>query len=228
MPCERGRARGPNQFGGLIRCGIRLLRHHPFELIWSKRPPRLDSSAGARLMLMTFCGKSNPALINALRTRSRLSFTLVSARPTMLTRGRPPRQMDLDVDRRRLDAHQGAGVGDCEGRSWEGHACCVGWCGGIVRSRRGDCCQRLVTHRVREMLRVCQSAPSRLWQPPGSRAMLRPVSVRPRSLCTRLMHPDRALLALFIHKPLIPVRFVELAQSVQMQWSPFDARSPVA
>ena len=54
----------------------------------SKRPPRLDSSAGARLMLMNFCGKSNPALINALRTRSRLSFTLVSARPTMLTRGR--------------------------------------------------------------------------------------------------------------------------------------------
>ena len=92
----------------------------------------------------------------------------------------------------------------------------------------GDCCQRLVTRRVREMLRVCQPAPSRLWQPPGSRAMLRPVSVRPRSLCTRLMHPDRALLALFIHKPLIPVRFVELAQSVQMQWSPFDARSPVA
>ncbi len=56
----------------------------------SKRPPSLGRSAGARLRVMRLVlGKSKPALIKALRTRSRLSFTAVSGRPTSVRPGKP-------------------------------------------------------------------------------------------------------------------------------------------
>ena len=53
----------------------------------SKRPPSLGKSAGARLIVMRLVGNSNPALIMALRTRSLLSLTAVSGRPTMVNAG---------------------------------------------------------------------------------------------------------------------------------------------
>ena len=56
----------------------------------SKRPPSLGRSAGARLrVIRRVLGKSKPALTNALRTRSRLSFTAVSGRPTSVRPGKP-------------------------------------------------------------------------------------------------------------------------------------------
>jgi hypothetical protein len=49
----------------------------------------LGSSAGARLMVMRRAGNSKWELIMALRTRSLLSLTAVSGRPTMWKEGRP-------------------------------------------------------------------------------------------------------------------------------------------
>ena len=55
----------------------------------SKRPDSLGKSAGARLTVIFFAGKSKPLWMMAARTRSRLSFTSVSGRPTILNAGRP-------------------------------------------------------------------------------------------------------------------------------------------
>ena len=55
-----------------------------------ERPDSFGRSAGARLTVMRRAGSSKRALRMAARTRSRLSFTSVSARPTMLKCGRPP------------------------------------------------------------------------------------------------------------------------------------------
>jgi hypothetical protein len=55
----------------------------------SKRPPSFGRSAGARLMVMRRSGNSNWELSSALRTRSLLSFTAASGRPTMDSPGRP-------------------------------------------------------------------------------------------------------------------------------------------
>ena len=55
----------------------------------SNEEPALRMSAGARLTVMRSIGNSNPELRIALRTRSRLSRTLASGRPTMLNAGRP-------------------------------------------------------------------------------------------------------------------------------------------
>ena len=46
-------------------------------------------SAGARLTVMRCPGNSNPELRMAVRTRSRLSRTLASGRPTIVKTGRP-------------------------------------------------------------------------------------------------------------------------------------------
>jgi len=46
-------------------------------------------SAGARLMVTRRSGKLNSELVMAALTRSRLSFTAVSGKPTMETPGRP-------------------------------------------------------------------------------------------------------------------------------------------
>src|SRR5690554_2023338 len=55
----------------------------------SKRPPSLGKSAGARLMVMRRAGNSKPELRMALRTRSLLSLTAVSGKPTIDRPGRP-------------------------------------------------------------------------------------------------------------------------------------------
>src|SRR5690349_7840470 len=55
----------------------------------SKRPLSLGSSAGARLTVMRRAGNSKREFTSAARTRSRLSFTSVSGRPTMVNEGRP-------------------------------------------------------------------------------------------------------------------------------------------
>src|SRR5882672_188416 len=55
----------------------------------SKRPLSLRSSAGARLTVMRRAGNSKREFTSAARTRSRLSFTSVSGRPTMVNEGRP-------------------------------------------------------------------------------------------------------------------------------------------
>ena len=55
----------------------------------SNDAPALRTSAGARLTVMRCTGKSNPELRIALRTRSRLSRTLASGRPTMVNAGKP-------------------------------------------------------------------------------------------------------------------------------------------
>ena len=55
----------------------------------SRDAPVLRSSAGARLTVMRRGGKTNPALRIAPRTRSRASWTAVSASPTIVKPGRP-------------------------------------------------------------------------------------------------------------------------------------------
>src|SRR5207302_5597791 len=55
----------------------------------SNRPLSLGSSAGARLTVIRRAGNSKRELTSAARTRSRLSFTSVSGRPTMVKEGRP-------------------------------------------------------------------------------------------------------------------------------------------
>jgi hypothetical protein len=59
----------------------------PIAMARSKRLPPLGSSAGARLTVMRRLGNSNLELISALRTRSLLSLTAVSGRPTILKAG---------------------------------------------------------------------------------------------------------------------------------------------
>ena len=51
--------------------------------------PALRMSAGARLTVTRLCGNSKPELRMALRTRSRLSRTDASGRPTIVKPGRP-------------------------------------------------------------------------------------------------------------------------------------------
>lgn len=55
----------------------------------SKRPDSLGRSAGARLTVMRRTGKSKPQFCRAARTRSRLSRTSRSGRPTIENEGRP-------------------------------------------------------------------------------------------------------------------------------------------
>ena len=56
----------------------------------SYRLPSLGSSAGARLTVMRRLGNSNRELMIALRTRSLLSRTVASGRPTIANLGSPP------------------------------------------------------------------------------------------------------------------------------------------
>ncbi len=66
-----------------------LASRMPTAIGRSKRPPSLGRSAGARLTVMRCCGMRKPPLISAERTRSLLSRTAVSGRPTMVKPGRP-------------------------------------------------------------------------------------------------------------------------------------------
>ena len=50
----------------------------------SNAAPSLRMSAGARLTVIRFCGSSNPAFFSAEMTRTLLSFTAPSGRPTTL------------------------------------------------------------------------------------------------------------------------------------------------
>src|SRR5690606_20484896 len=61
----------------------------PRAMARSKRPPSLGRSAGARDRVIRRCGYSKPQQSRALRTRSLLSRTLVSGRPTRVSEGRP-------------------------------------------------------------------------------------------------------------------------------------------
>ena len=69
----------------------------------SNEAPALRMSAGARLTVMRSIGNSNPELRIALRTRSRLSRTLASGRPTMLNAGQAERHVHFDLHRAGLD-----------------------------------------------------------------------------------------------------------------------------
>src|SRR5262249_45132884 len=55
----------------------------------SKRPLSFGSSAGARFTVIRRAGNSKREFTSAARTRSRLSFTSVSGRPTMVNEGSP-------------------------------------------------------------------------------------------------------------------------------------------
>ena len=55
----------------------------------SKRPDSFGRSAGARLTVIFLAGKSKPLWMMAARTRSRLSLTSVSGKPTILKCGKP-------------------------------------------------------------------------------------------------------------------------------------------
>src|SRR5260221_11594350 len=55
----------------------------------SKRPPSLGKSAGDKLTVMRPVGKSKPVVSSAERTRSLLSRTTASGRPTMANVGSP-------------------------------------------------------------------------------------------------------------------------------------------
>ena len=55
----------------------------------SKPVPPFRTSAGARLTVIRCGGKWKPEFRMAVRTRSRLSLTLVSGRPTRLKLGNP-------------------------------------------------------------------------------------------------------------------------------------------
>ena len=61
----------------------------PMAMARSKRLPLLGSYAGAKFTVMRRLGNSNLELIIALRTRSLLSLTAVSGKPTILNAGRP-------------------------------------------------------------------------------------------------------------------------------------------
>src|SRR4029453_19282541 len=61
----------------------------PSAIGTSKAAPALRTSAGARFTVMRWGGNSNPEFRMALRTRSRLSRTLVSGRPTIVKIGMP-------------------------------------------------------------------------------------------------------------------------------------------
>ena len=66
-----------------------LAARMPKAIARSKRPPSLGKSAGARFRVMRRGGNSNAQLRIALRTRSLLSLTAVSGRPTNASEGRP-------------------------------------------------------------------------------------------------------------------------------------------
>ena len=69
----------------------------------SNDEPALRMSAGARLTVTRCGGNSKPELRIALRTRSRLSRTLASGRPTIAERRQAERDVDLDLHRAGLD-----------------------------------------------------------------------------------------------------------------------------
>ena len=73
----------------------------------SNDAPALRTSAGARLTVIRWAGNSKPELRIALRTRSRLSRTPTSGRPTMREPRHPERDIHLDVDRAGIDAEHG-------------------------------------------------------------------------------------------------------------------------
>ena len=56
----------------------------------SYKLPVLRTSAGARLTVTWLAGQGQFRFLMALRTRSLLSFTAESGRPTMANLGRPP------------------------------------------------------------------------------------------------------------------------------------------
>jgi len=62
----------------------------PIAIGKSNRPPSFfGKSAGAKLIVMRRVGKTNCEFIKALRTRSLLSLTAVSGRPTIDNAGKP-------------------------------------------------------------------------------------------------------------------------------------------
>ena len=67
----------------------------------SKRPLSLGRSAGARLTVMRRAGNSNCAFCSAARTRSLLSFTSASGRPTMVKAGQAIGDMSFHRNQRR-------------------------------------------------------------------------------------------------------------------------------
>ena len=72
----------------------------------SKLGPSFRASAGARLMVIRYpYGQRNPLLEMAEVTRSLLSLTAVSGRPTTaILSVFPPSGMDFDLDLKRLDS----------------------------------------------------------------------------------------------------------------------------
>ena len=61
----------------------------PMAMGRSKADPSFLMSAGARFTITCFRGKSNPVFLSAARTRSLLSFTAASGRPTVEKNGSP-------------------------------------------------------------------------------------------------------------------------------------------
>ena len=61
----------------------------PMAIGRSKADPSFLISAGARLTTTCLSGKSNPVFLRAARTRSLLSLTAASGRPTVEKKGSP-------------------------------------------------------------------------------------------------------------------------------------------
>ncbi len=77
----------------------------PIAIGRSKAEPSFLMSAGARFTTTCFRGKSKPVFLSAARTRSLLSLTAASGRPTVAKKGKAPaRDVDFDFYRVGVDA----------------------------------------------------------------------------------------------------------------------------
>ena len=109
----------------------------------SNEAPALRTSAGARLTVTRCSGNSKPELRIALRTRSRLSRTLASGRPTIVKLRKSERDVHFHVDRTGLDAEDGGrpkagehGLRHLQRRGVRSSAPCLSRVGAIAADRR--------------------------------------------------------------------------------------------
>ncbi len=96
---RRGRARRSNDSAGTTpsapSVAAAIARSNPL--------PALRRSAGARFTTMRYSPRSTPTCASALFTRTRLSRTAASARPTSSNDGTPRERLDLDAHLRRVE-----------------------------------------------------------------------------------------------------------------------------
>ena len=87
--CFRSRYAGRRRAGRRCGCGVSPEQSKTLSSHSRKRMPVFRVSAGARFTITLERGKVSPALLKAARILSRLSFTAVSASPTISKHGVP-------------------------------------------------------------------------------------------------------------------------------------------